>query len=97
VLSNEEKDKFLQIITNLKTPIGYVSSLRKKNSKNGDLKGMKSHDYHIMMQEILHVYMHHLMEKGCRTTIIRLCHVLKRLCSKLWTLLQWGNSRKKWQ
>jgi hypothetical protein len=75
VLSNEEKDRFLQIITDMKTPTGYVSSLRKRISKDGDLKGMKSHDYHIMMHEILHVYMCHLMEKGCKTTIICLWRV----------------------
>lgn len=39
VLSNEEKDRFLQIIVDLKTPIGYVSSLRKKIYKDRDLKG----------------------------------------------------------
>jgi len=94
VLSNEEKNRFLQIITDLKTPIGYVSSLRKMISKDGDLKGMKSHDYHIMMQEILHVYMCHLMEKGCRTTIIHLCRVFKRLCSKIMDLTTMGELKK---
>ncbi len=41
----------------------YVSSF-KKTIKNGDLKGMKSHDYHILMQEILPLCMQHFMTKG---------------------------------
>jgi hypothetical protein len=73
----------MQIILDLKTPTSYVYSLRKCIGKDGDLKGMNSHDYHIMMQDILHVCMKHLMEKGCRTTIIRVCHVFKRFCTKV--------------
>ncbi len=52
VLTYEEKERFIQIIETLKTPTHYVSSL-KKRIKDQDLNGMKSHDYHIMMQEIL--------------------------------------------
>jgi hypothetical protein len=45
VLSNEEKKVFLQIIKKLKTPSNYAST--------GKLKGLKSNDYHIMMQHVL--------------------------------------------
>jgi hypothetical protein len=34
---------------NLETPSHYVSSLRKILQKDEEMKGMKSHDYHIMM------------------------------------------------
>jgi hypothetical protein len=51
VLTYEEKERFVCIVR-IKTPAKYVSSL-KKRIRDGDLKGMKSHDYHIMMQEIL--------------------------------------------
>ncbi len=52
MLTYEEKERFVRIVTNLKTPAKYVFSLKKK-IRDGDLKGMKSHDYHVMMQEIL--------------------------------------------
>ncbi len=45
VLKNEEKERFIET---LKTPTHYVFSF-KKIIKGHDLKGMKSHDYHIMM------------------------------------------------
>jgi hypothetical protein len=72
VLSNEEREIFLQIILNLKTQSHYVSSLRKKNYKDGDgdLKRMKSHDFHVMMQDLLPLYLQHLMAKGCRMAIM---------------------------
>ncbi len=56
---------------------------------------MKSHDYHIMMQEILLVYMRHLMEKGHRIAIICLCHVFKKLCNKIVDLATMGEFKKK--
>jgi hypothetical protein len=48
VLTNEEKERFFWIINHLKFPSHYISSL-KKMIKDGDLRGMKSHDYHILM------------------------------------------------
>jgi hypothetical protein len=53
VLLDEEKKVFLQIIKNLKTPSNYVSTLRKKVAREGKLRGLKSHDYHIIIQQVL--------------------------------------------
>jgi hypothetical protein len=46
------------------------------------MKGMKSHDYHVMMQEILPLCLQNLMAKGYRMALIRLSRVFKKLCSK---------------
>jgi len=81
VLTYEEKERFVHIVANLKTPIKCVFSL-KKRIKDGDLKGMKSHDYHVMMQEILLLCIWHLMTKDCRMAIIRLYCVFKKDCIK---------------
>jgi hypothetical protein len=43
------------------------------------MKGMKFHDYHVMMQEILPLCMRHNMAKGYKMPIIQLWHVLKKL------------------
>jgi hypothetical protein len=93
VLTNEGKKRFIQIIETLKTPTHYVSSL-KKRIKDHDLKGMKSHDYHIMMQEILPLCMWHLMTKECKMVIICLCWVFKRLCAKVVDLTMMGDLKK---
>lgn len=42
VVSDEKKDGFL--LGNLKTTSNYVSSLKKKVHKDGDMKAMKSHE-----------------------------------------------------
>jgi hypothetical protein len=83
VLLDEKKERFLQIIFNLKTPSHFVSSLKKIIYKDEDMKGMKSHDYHVMMQEILPLALCHLMAKECRMAIIWLSHVFKKLCVKV--------------
>jgi hypothetical protein len=81
VLSNEGKNKFLQIIKNLKSLIGYEYSLKKRVHMDGEMKGMKSHNYHVMMQEIFPLCMQHLMAKGCRMAIIHVFVIFsKSLC-----------------
>jgi hypothetical protein len=75
-------------------PTQYVSSLKKKIHKDGDLKGMKSHDFHVMMQDILHLCMHDLMSKGCRIALICLCHVFKKLCAKILDPTTMGELKK---
>jgi len=44
VLTEEEKKM------KLKTPTNYVGALRSRVQKDGKLRGLKSHDYHILMQ-----------------------------------------------
>ncbi len=52
VLSAADQGKVLRVLKNLRTPTNYVASLHTKISK-GKLSGLKSHDYHILMQQIL--------------------------------------------
>lgn len=52
VLLADDKIVFLLTFKSIKTPINYVSSLHKQISKN-KISGLKSHDYHILMQQII--------------------------------------------
>jgi hypothetical protein len=94
VLTNLEKERFLHIIHVLKMPTHYVSSLKKRIVKDGDLKGVKSHDFHVMMQNILPLCMQELMSKGCRITIIHLCRVFQKLCAKILDPTTMGELKK---
>jgi hypothetical protein len=67
----------------LKTPTSYLFSLKWKVHVDGKLKGLKSHDYHVMMQQILLLCMQDLMVKGCQMVIIQLCHVFMKLCARI--------------
>ncbi len=48
-----------------------------------EMKGMKSHDYHVMMQEILPLCLWNFLAKDCRMALIHLSWVFKELCSKI--------------
>ena len=54
VLSTDDRATFLQTLKDLKIPSRYVLNIRQRVEK-GKLRGLKSHDYHIIMQQILPV------------------------------------------
>jgi len=82
VLTKEEKAVFIDVIRKMKTPTHYVSDLTKKVHTSGVLKGLKSHDHHVLMQQLLPVCLRTSMRKDVRMAIIRLCRLFKRLCVK---------------
>jgi len=52
VLTAEDKSKVLRVLQNLRTPTHYVSALYSKISQ-GKFSGLKSHDFHVLLQQIL--------------------------------------------
>lgn len=82
VLSKKEKEIFVGILRGLKTPSNYVGHLAKRITTDGDLKGLKSHDYHVLMQQILPLCIRTLLRKDVRVAILRICRVFHQLCMK---------------
>ena len=72
-LSRKEKKVFCQTLAELKVPEGYCSNFRNLVSME-DLKlyGLKSHDYHTLMQQLLPVALRSLLPKHVRHAIARL-------------------------
>jgi hypothetical protein len=86
VLSREEKIVFVGIVQGLKTPTNYVGQLAKRIMVDGDLKGLKglkSHDYHVLMQQVLPLCIRTLLTKDVRMTIIRVSRIFGKLCAKV--------------
>jgi len=55
-MSLEEKDRFLKVLQKLRAPDGYVSNIsRCVNMKQRRLLSLKSHDNHVLMQDIFPV------------------------------------------
>lgn len=83
VLTEEEFEKFAKCIECLRTPSGYSSDLgkciRKKN-----FGGLKSHDYHVLMQQVLPLALRGLMKPGPRMAVMRMCKVFRRLCTAVY-------------
>jgi hypothetical protein len=59
-----------------------------------EMKGMKSHDYHVVMQEILLLCLWNLLTKDYRMAFIHLSRVFKELCSKIVDLATMGDLKQ---
>ena len=83
-LSTMEKKVFCQTLSQLKVPYGYSSNLRNLVSME-DLKlyGLKSHDYHALMQQFLPVSLRSILPKHVRNSIYRSSFIFNALCSKV--------------
>jgi hypothetical protein len=62
VLSPTHRATFLETLKTLKFPLGYCSNLFKRVS-DGRTRGLKSHDYHILLQQVLPCY--HIQATVC--------------------------------
>ena len=82
VLSATDKAKVLHVLKNLRTPTHYVSALHTKISK-GKLSGLKSHDFHVVLQQILPLCFRKVSNKALASTIIRLIRIFRKLCAKI--------------
>ena len=83
-LSKLEKTRLCECLRGMKVPHGYSSNISKLVSMD-DLKltGMKSHDYHVLMQQLLPVAIRGILEDDARKTLTRLCKFLNAICSKV--------------
>lgn len=51
VLKPDERKQFMDIIANIRTPSNYVGAIHKR-FQDGKLQYMKTHDYHVLMQQV---------------------------------------------
>ena len=82
VLTKNKKEVFVDVVWQLKTPTHYVGQLRKRMNVDGTLKELKSHNYHVLMQQILSLCVRTIMRKEVHICIIRLSRIFKRICPK---------------
>lgn len=83
-LSKTEKKIFCKRLFDLKLPDSFSSNISRRVVMD-DLKilGLKSHDCHVLMQQILPVLLRGLLPKGPRTAIYRLCAFFNILSQKV--------------
>ena len=83
VMKDSEKVEFIRIIQNLRTPSNYVSAFRSRVHSDGTLRGLKSHDYHILIQQVLPLCLRNLMPKCPRMALIKLSRVFQKICCRI--------------
>ena len=81
VLTNAER-LFVDEVSLVCTPSGYGSALA-KHYKKAKFFGLKSHDYHCLLQQLILVAVRILMQPLERTALIRLGKCLKRICARV--------------
>ncbi|GJY04667.1 zinc finger, CCHC-type containing protein [Tanacetum coccineum] len=87
-MSSAEKSNFLQVLKNLKVPDGYSSNIsRGVSMKDRKLINLKSHDGHILMQDILPIALRVSMLSRAQSRVVKvvydICLFFKRLCAKV--------------
>ena len=83
-LSKNEKQIFCKRLFDLKLPDGYSSNIANCISlEDCKITGLKSHDCHVLMQQLLPVALKGLMPKGPRNAVLRLCAFFNRICQRI--------------
>ncbi|XP_071726811.1 uncharacterized protein [Rutidosis leptorrhynchoides] len=87
-MSNLEKSNFLQVLKKLKVPDGYASNISRGVSlRDRKLFNLKSHDGHILMQDILPIALRISMLSRAQSRVVKVvsdfCSLFKGLCSKV--------------
>jgi hypothetical protein len=83
-LSRKEKISLLECLKSIKVPSGYSSNISRKVSiKEMKLIGMKSHDCHVLLTQLLPVAIRGILEDNVRDSITKLCFFFNTICSKV--------------
>ena len=79
-----KKNSFYQCLKGVKVPRGRSSNVKSLVSMQ-DLKliGLKSHDCHTLMQQLLSITIHGILPKSVRHTITSLCSLFSSICCKV--------------
>ncbi|XP_062073833.1 uncharacterized protein LOC133778034 [Humulus lupulus] len=83
-LKKDEKCKLCETLANVKVPDGYSSNIRNLVSlKDCRLISLKSHDCHVLMQQLLPIAIRGSLDKHVRNAIIRMCLFFNAICCKV--------------
>ena len=81
-MSSQEKRLFYEVLENVKFPHGYASNISRCIRKR-KISGLKTHDCHVIMQELLPLALRGTIDKKVSSLLIELCTFFRVLCSKV--------------
>jgi hypothetical protein len=83
-MSKKEKQQLCKVPHDIKIPDGYASNIsRGVNVEQGKFSNMKSHDCHILMQELLAVAIRGLLPDNVTSVLFDLCAYFRVLNEKV--------------
>ena len=83
-LSNASKTQFLTILKNVTVPDGYSSNIASSiDLDQRKITGLKSHDSHILMEQLLPLAMRKVLPNQISAVLIDVCSFFKHLCGKV--------------
>ncbi|CAA7036364.1 unnamed protein product [Microthlaspi erraticum] len=83
-MTKREKDMFLTILKSVKLSDGYSSDISKCADLNQrKLVGLKSHDCHILMGQLLSIAIRNVLPQEVVFVVIELCSFFRDICSKV--------------
>ena len=82
-LSNEEKTLFCKVFHDLKAPDGYALNIsRKVKLRERKFTGLKSHDCHMIMQQLLPIALRRSTDPKVTKNLIEICDYFNDICCK---------------
>ena len=86
-MDKKEKYTFYQVLKGIKVLDGYSSNIsRCVHLKDRTVSGLKSHDSHILMQQLLPLTIRTILPKNVVEALIELSNFFRQLCSKVNTV-----------
>jgi hypothetical protein len=86
-LKLQQRKEVMRWMKGLKFPDGYTAGLRRYvNMTTGKLIGLKSHDYHIIMEKLLPVIFWGYFDDAVWMVLVELSYFYRQLCAKEITL-----------
>ncbi|XP_026452354.1 uncharacterized protein LOC113352797 [Papaver somniferum] len=83
-MSPKEKESFCRTLKDIKVPDGYSSNIsRCVNVKDRKIMGLKSHDYHVLMEYLLPIALHGHLYGYILEALSGLCMFFKVLCTRV--------------
>ena len=82
-LTSKDKIEVMRWMKKIKFPDGYAAGLKRAvNLKTGKLTGLKSHDFHILMERIIPVMFRGYMPDAMWQAIAELSYFYRQICAK---------------
>nr|AAM19041.1 putative transposon-like protein RIM2 [Oryza sativa Japonica Group] len=83
-LSKAEKESMFECFESVKVPSGYSKNIKRIiSTKEKKFTNLKSHDYHVLMTQLLPVIIRGILPDNIRATITKLCAFMNAISQKV--------------